>query len=83
MVKAAAKGESGWVFAVPVTDDVAPGYSREIRNPMDLGAIAKKLKSGAYHTLGASIPHDVKLIAATFAVSLAWTYLAQDLGLTL
>ena len=58
VVKAAAKGESGWVFAVPVTDDVAPCYSKEIRSPMDLGTVAKNLKSGAYTTLGAStLPH--------------------------
>lgn len=48
-----AKGKSGWVFAVPVTDDVAPGYSQEIKTPMDLGTVAKNLKSGAYFTLGA------------------------------
>lgn len=53
VVKAVAKGKSGWVFAVPVTDDVAPGYSQEIKTPMDLGTVAKNLKSGAYFTLGA------------------------------
>ena len=47
-----AKGESGWPFAVPVTDDVAPGYSNEIRRPMDLGSVAASLKLGAYVTLG-------------------------------
>lgn len=52
VVKAAGKGESGWLFAVPVTDDVAPGYSQEITNPMDLGTVAKNLKAGAYYTLG-------------------------------
>ena len=53
MVRAVAKGESGWVFAVPVTDDVAPGYSKDIKKPMDLGTVAKNLRSGAYITLGA------------------------------
>jgi len=52
VVRAVAKGESGWVFAVPVTDDVAPGYSKDIKKPMDLGTVAKNLKSGAYVTLG-------------------------------
>ena len=52
VVKAVAKGKSGWVFAVPVTDDVAPGYSQEIKTPMDLSTVAKNLKSGAYFTLG-------------------------------
>ncbi len=52
VVKAAAKSESGWLFAVPVTDDIAPGYSQEITKPMDLGTVAKNLKSGAYYTLG-------------------------------
>lgn len=47
-----AKGESGWPFAVPVTDDVAPGYSTEISRPMDLGSVATSLKLGAYVTLG-------------------------------
>ncbi len=53
VVRAVAKGEAGWVFAVPVTDDVAPGYSQEIKTPMDLGTVAKNLKSVAYFTLGA------------------------------
>ena len=52
VVKAVAKGESGWPFAVPVTDDVAPGYSNEITRPMDVGSIAISLKLGAYVTLG-------------------------------
>ena len=47
-----AKGESGWPFAVPVTDDVAPGYSKEITRPMDLGNITTSLKLGGYATLG-------------------------------
>ena len=52
VVKAVAKGESGWPFAVPVTDDVAPGYSNEVKRPMDLGSVAMSLKLGAYVTLG-------------------------------
>ena len=47
-----AKGESGWPFAVPATDDVAPGYSKEITRAMDLGSVATSLKLGAYATLG-------------------------------
>ena len=58
VVKAVAKCESGWPFAVPVTDDVAPGYSKEIDKPMDLGSVAKSIKSGSYTTLGVFCPCD-------------------------
>ncbi len=53
VVRAVARGEAGWPFEAPVTDDMAPGYSREIVRPMDLGTIAKGLKRGDYHSLGA------------------------------
>ena len=63
-----AKGESGWPFAVPVTDDVAPGYSNEITRPMDLGNVATSLKLGAYVTLGTP---------ACFACCCQWLHVAQ------
>lgn len=53
VVRAVARGEAGWPFEAPVTDAMAPGYSREIARPMDLGTIAKALKSGNYASLGA------------------------------
>jgi hypothetical protein len=53
VVRAVARGEAGWPFEAPVTDAMAPGYSREIARPMDLGSIAKALKSGNYASLGA------------------------------
>lgn len=51
-VRAVMRGSSGWPFSEPVTDAVAPGYSREIKKPMDLGTIATKLKQGKYNALG-------------------------------
>ena len=81
MVKAAAKGESGWLFAVPVTDDVAPGYSQEITNPMDLGTVTRNLKSGAYYTLGTPIvsvsetwqpPSTASPLRASYPLTGAW-----------
>ncbi len=52
VVRAVARGEAGWPFEAPVTDAMAPGYSREIARPMDLGTIAKALKRGNYTSLG-------------------------------
>lgn len=53
VVRAVARGDVGWPFEMPVTNEVAPGYSREIARPMDLGTIAKALKRGDYTSLGA------------------------------
>lgn len=52
-MRAVARGEHGWPFAAPVTDDIAPGYSAEIARPMDLGTLEQQLKQGAYADLGA------------------------------
>ncbi|KAK3255404.1 hypothetical protein CYMTET_35411 [Cymbomonas tetramitiformis] len=35
-------------FAAPVTDDIAPNYSKIIHHPMDLGTMRKKLGKGKY-----------------------------------
>jgi len=35
-------------FAFPVTDNIAPGYSLIIRNPMDFSTMAEKIESGDY-----------------------------------
>ena len=37
----------GW-FAEPVTEEVAPGYSEYVEEPMDFSAIRGKLRDGAY-----------------------------------
>ncbi len=53
--------EEGWryideldaydIFAEPVTDSIAPGYSHEVRNPMDLSTIWQKIGAESYTTL--------------------------------
>ncbi|BDA48817.1 probable pH-interacting protein at C-terminar half [Coccomyxa sp. Obi] len=63
VVRAVARGEAGWPFEAPVSDEVAPGYSREIVRPMDLGTIAKALKRGDYTSLG-PVLEDVALVWA-------------------
>jgi bromodomain-containing protein 7/9 len=39
------------IFADPVTDDIAPGYSSLIRNPMDFSTIRQKLNKLEYLSL--------------------------------
>ena len=39
------------IFAEPVTDDIAPGYSAIISNPMDLTTIATKVEAAMYTSL--------------------------------
>ena len=39
------------IFAEPVTDDIAPGYSALISNPMDFSTMAKKLDTLQYHSV--------------------------------
>jgi bromodomain-containing protein 7/9 len=36
------------IFQLPVTDDIAPGYSTIIKNPMDLSTMKKKIESQIY-----------------------------------
>lgn len=36
------------IFAEPVTDDIAPGYSALIKHPMDLSTMGTKVASHAY-----------------------------------
>lgn len=36
------------IFALPVTDDIAPQYSSIITNPMDLQTMGERLENGAY-----------------------------------
>ena len=39
------------VFAEPVTDDIAPGYSSIIKQPMDLLTMASKLDNNQYSSV--------------------------------
>jgi hypothetical protein len=39
------------IFELPVTDDIAPGYSLIIARPMDLSTMRKKIDSHEYATL--------------------------------
>ncbi len=48
-------------FALPVTSSVAPGYSKVIKNPMDLCTIERKMKRGIYCTMQA-MRSDVELM---------------------
>jgi Transcription factor involved in chromatin remodeling, contains bromodomain len=38
-------------FAWPVTDNIAPGYSNIISQPMDFSTMKQKIDDGAYSTL--------------------------------
>lgn len=49
------------LFAEPVSDDVAPGYSEMIRNPMDLSTMRRKLLTGAYKSLH-TLRQDFELV---------------------
>lgn len=49
------------LFAEPVSDDVAPGYSEMIRNPMDLSTMRNKLLTGAYKSLN-TLRQDFELV---------------------
>ncbi|CAF0834997.1 unnamed protein product [Brachionus calyciflorus] len=39
------------IFGLPVTDDIAPGYSTIIKNPMDLSTMRKKIDTHAYNSI--------------------------------
>lgn len=39
------------IFGLPVTDDIAPGYSTIIKNPMDLSTMRKKIDSHIYNSI--------------------------------
>ncbi|KAK4472717.1 hypothetical protein MN116_002700 [Schistosoma mekongi] len=50
------------IFAKPVTDDIAFGYSEVISKPMDLGTIFNRLQSRAYYRSAAEYLADVTLM---------------------
>lgn len=39
------------IFAEPVTDDIAPGYSTIIQSPMDLTNMASKVEGNQYSSV--------------------------------
>jgi bromodomain-containing protein 7/9 len=39
------------VFAEPVTDEIAPGYSKIIKNPMDCYTMRLKIENNEYLTV--------------------------------
>ncbi|EFJ39873.1 hypothetical protein VOLCADRAFT_100426 [Volvox carteri f. nagariensis] len=55
------KQDKDGLFAKPVTDDVAPGYSEVIKNPIDLSVIRERLRNGNYDTWG-SLEADLVLM---------------------
>eukprot|EP00731_Ephydatia_muelleri_P039297 Em1351g1a len=61
-----AKRDPEGIFAEPVTDDIAPGYSAIISHPLDLKTILKKIETNQYSSVNEFRPRDligVKLIA--------------------
>ena len=52
-------------FLTPVTDEIAPGYSESVQEPMDLGTVRQKLTDGEYGTddgVVARFAADVRLV---------------------
>ena len=45
------RNDTEGVFAEPVTDDIAPGYSSIIKQSMDLLTIGSKIDSNTYSTV--------------------------------
>ena len=62
-------------FASPVDDDQLPGYSKKVKEPMDLSTLLWKVDSGAYATMDAFLK-DVHLIVA--AAKTYWGGLEQE-----
>ena len=54
--------DSFGVFAERVTDDVAPGYSEVIAEPMDFATIEQKIAGGNYEGSIKSFARDLTLI---------------------
>jgi hypothetical protein len=60
-LEALIKSEKAALFAKPVTDDQAEGYSALISEPMDLGTMLTKVKKGAYTAVEGML-EDFRLI---------------------
>lgn len=51
LLKALEKKDPKQLFAWPVTDHIAPGYSSIISQPMDFSTMKQKIDNGVYITL--------------------------------
>ena len=60
----------GW-FAEPVTDEIAPGYSEYVSEPMDVSTIRSKLEAGSYGDEVDAFADDVRLVYCN-AVTYNW-----------
>jgi hypothetical protein len=54
------QADRGRIFAVPVTEDIAPDYLKIIKSPRDFSTIKKKIESGRYRSFG-DFEADVRL----------------------
>ncbi|XP_043483398.1 bromodomain-containing protein 7 isoform X1 [Leptopilina heterotoma] len=72
LLKSMEKRDPQQFFAWPVTDNIAPGYSQIISNPMDFSTIKQKIDENNYQTLNDFID-DFKLMCNN-----AMTYNHQD-----
>lgn len=61
LLKSLEKRDPQQFFAWPVTDDIAPGYSTIITNPMDFSTIRQKMEDNQYTTI-AEFSNDFKLM---------------------
>jgi hypothetical protein len=61
VIQKLARSRTGAAFAVPVTDDIAPNYSTEIKRPMDLGTLADRLQNGKYRSVGECAGHETAI----------------------
>ncbi|XP_033216841.1 bromodomain-containing protein 7 isoform X2 [Belonocnema kinseyi] len=72
LLKSMEKRDPQQFFAWPVTDNIAPGYSQIIPNPMDFSTIKQKIDENSYPNLNEFID-DFKLMCNN-----AMTYNQQD-----
>ena len=59
VVKGLTKLPSALPFSTPVDEQEVLGYRAVVQEPMDLGIVLQKLKSGAYTTLGKCCPPEL------------------------
>lgn len=62
LVKSLFEDDRTVLFRTPITDDVAPGYSDFIAEPMDLSTIKKKLRGQLYGDDVASAIRELRLV---------------------
>lgn len=61
LLKVAQRRDTQSFFAWPVTENIAPGYSKFISHPMDFSTMKKKIDQGCYEVLD-QFKYDIKLI---------------------